>query len=148
MEVPDATAWERVQREREPESGTPLHRGLSLLRREAELLYAVAGGRLAHDDLRDIRLSRAGGSAPVTYDRQEAIAYVDPHHGGVRRALEEADRRPDGIHVLVATIFGAVNRALAHVTDEHEAHAALALLERLADPHGTRAPATASGTLP
>ena len=126
-----ARAWEGYLAERDPAPEEPLHQGLATLRREAELLHADSAGRLGARELGGIRLRRGTGRAPVAYDATSALVFLDPNHPGVWRALTEHALRPDLIYVLIASIYGAINRAFDHVTDEDEARLATTLLDHL-----------------
>ncbi|HVE82632.1 MAG TPA: hypothetical protein VND93_07280 [Myxococcales bacterium] len=131
--IRDLEAWKEAQARAEPEEDTPLARGLDRLRREATLLRADALGRLTTQELAQIRLHRRGGKgAPIRYREDRREASLDPDHPLVRGALEAADARPEGIYVLLASIYGAVNRALERVTDEDEARMLGALTRHLA----------------
>jgi hypothetical protein len=57
---------------------------------------------------------------------------LDPDHPDIARALKEAQQRPERIWVLIAALFGLVNRELDHVTDAHEAQLVVALAGHLA----------------
>jgi len=129
---PKASAWRTHRREREPEPSDPLAIGLSLLRREARLLRSDATGRLSESELRDVLLHRGDGARPIRYDAERGVALLDPAHAAVMQALVEAPARPERLYVLVAAIYGAINRALERVTDEDEIRLAGALLEHLA----------------
>jgi hypothetical protein len=131
--VEDLGAWKEAQARADPDAHTPLWHGLERLRREANLLRTDEFGRLSVGELREIRLHRRGGrGAPVRYDSWRHEATLDPEHPVVRRALEEAAARPEGVYVLLAAIFGAVNRAFARVTDQDEARMLASLLAHLA----------------
>lgn len=130
--VPSVAAWNAAKVEAEPLDGTPEALGLRLLRRELRLLRAGALGRLTPEDLEDVRLHRAGGAVPVRYARQRKLVLLDPEHPLIARTLAEAKARPERLFVLLATVFGHVNRELKHVTDEHEAQLLLALAGHLA----------------
>jgi hypothetical protein len=123
--------WRAFQAEADPDAGTPLHAGLLRLRREANLLRADALGVLDPGELVAVRVRRGDGRVPIDYDTARGIAFVDPEHAAVRHALECADR-PDLVYVLLAAIYGAVNRALDRVTDRDEARLAGSLLSHLA----------------
>jgi|GEM_PF-2089411 hypothetical protein len=124
--------WEREVREADPPEGTPLLKGLKALRRELRLLRAGALGRLTPDELEDVRLSRDGGAQPWRYDPQRKLIFLDPEHPDVARVLPELPTRPERLWVLLAALFGLVNRALERVTDDHEAQLLLALARHLA----------------
>ncbi|HEV8320729.1 MAG TPA: hypothetical protein VG389_03890 [Myxococcota bacterium] len=126
-----ASAWRRWAVDADPERDTPLGEGMALLRREARLLFADAMGRLGAAELREVRVRRGKGRAPVAYDARRQIAYVDVGHAGARAALEEARTRPGRLYALLASIYGAINRALDRVTDDDEARTCGALLAHL-----------------
>ncbi|MDP2273306.1 MAG: hypothetical protein Q8K32_21385 [Archangium sp.] len=130
--VTDLEEWQRSVREADPLEGSAELQGLSFLRREVRLLRAGALGRLTPDDLEDVKLSRAGGAVAMRYDRKRKLALLDPDHPGVARTLKEAAQRPERIWVLIAALFGLVNRELEHVTDAHEAQLLIALAGHLA----------------
>jgi len=131
--IRDLDAWREAQARAEPEDDTPLARGLDRLRREAALLRADALGRLTTTELGQIRLHRRGGKgAPIRYREDRREATLDPDDPLIRGALEAADERPEGLYVLLASIYGAVNRALERVTDEDEARMLGALARHLA----------------
>ena len=130
--VDDVAAWRAARAEVDPPKDTPEWRGLERLRREVRLLRAGALGRLTPGELEDVRLSRAGGKAPLRYDRKRKVVLLDPDDEGVRRALVEYRSRPERLFALVAAVYGAVNRELDHVTDAHEAELLLALAGHLA----------------
>ncbi len=126
---PTVEAWRRHRRDAEPDESDPLFHGLQRLRAEAEHLRAGAFSRLGPRELAHLRLRRAGGARPVIYEPTQAIAFLDPEHEAVAAALADAASRPDRLYVLLAAIYGAVNRWLDHVTDEDEATACGALLD-------------------
>jgi len=125
--------WDAVMREAEPPAHTPLAEGLEALRREVRLLRAGALGHLTPDELEDVKLNRAGGQTALVYDAKRKLVLLDPEHPHVGKTLSELASRPERLWVLLAAIFGVVNRALNHVTDEHEAKLTLALAAHLAD---------------
>lgn len=130
--VSDLGAWQQALAEAEPRDGTPEALGLRLLRRELRLLRAGALGTLTPDDLEDVRLHRAGGKAPLRYDRKRKLVLLDPEAPLIGRALAEARSRPERLWVLLAAVFGVVNRELRHVTDPDEVKLLLALSGHLA----------------
>ena len=130
--VTELEAWRRELREADPQEGTPELQGLRFLRREVRLLRAGALGHLTPDDLEDVRLNRAGGGTALRYDRRRKLALLDPEHPDIARALKEAQQRPERIWVVIAALFGLVNRDLEHVTDAHEAQLLMALAGHLA----------------
>ncbi len=130
--VTDLEEWQRAVREADPFEGTAQLQGLRFLRREVRLLRAGALGRLTPDDLEDVKLSRAGGVVAMRYDKKRKLALLDPDHPDVARTLREAAQRPERIWVLIAALFGLVNRELEHVTDAHEAQLLIALAGHLA----------------
>ncbi len=130
--VEDAAAWREARAEADPLEGTPELSGLRALRREVKLLRAGALGQLTPDELEDVKLRRSAGKVAVTYDARRKVALLDPSHAGVARALAQAGARPERVFVLLAAVFGAVNRALERVTDAHEAELLLALAGHLA----------------
>jgi hypothetical protein len=117
--------------EDDPDPETPLGIGLALLRREAELLHADACGNLSAEELRGVRLRARGGKRATHYDAERGIATIDPDHPGARRALERARERPDLLYVLLAAVYGAINRASERVTDDDEARLAETLTSHL-----------------
>jgi hypothetical protein len=123
-------AMERSEQDPPPEDS--LAAGLALLRQEAELLRADASGRLSATELREIRLRRGGGRWAVSYDAARGVALVDPEHPAVARGLAEAKESPGLLFVLLAAVYGAVNRALERVTDEDEERLVGSLLAHLA----------------
>ncbi|MBI3181656.1 MAG: hypothetical protein HYZ28_05900 [Myxococcales bacterium] len=132
LRVTDIEEWRREQAEEDPEAGSALHHGLFRLRREMKLLRAGALGQVLPDELAQLRLHRGGGKQPVRYDRARRLALLDPEHPQIARALAEAKVRPDRIYALLAAIYGAVNRELDRITDEHEAQLVSALGGHLA----------------
>ncbi|MDP1824164.1 MAG: hypothetical protein Q8L48_13005 [Archangium sp.] len=130
--VTELEAWRSAVREADPQEGTPELQGLRFLRREVRLLRAGALGHLTPDDLEDVKLSRAGGKTPLRYDRKRKLALLDPEHPDIARTLKEAQQRPERVWVLIAALFGLVNRELDHVTDAHEAQLVMALAGHLA----------------
>lgn len=130
--VTDRGAWEAEVREADPPTETPLARGLALLRKEMRLLRAGALGSLTPNELDDVRLSRGEDAGPMRYDAARKLMLLDPEHELIQRSLTELGTRPERLWVLLAAIFGHVNRALDRVTDEHEAALALTLAGHLA----------------
>jgi hypothetical protein len=130
--VDDVDAWRARLAEADPPKDTPEWGGLERLRREVRLLRAGALGRLTPNELEDVRLSRAGGRVPLRYDKKRRLVVLDADDEGVHRALVEYKSRPERLFALVAAVYAAVNRALDHVTDEHEAELLLALAGHLA----------------
>ncbi len=131
--VKDRSAWRERLREEDPPKGSPELWALDRLRRDVRLLRAGALGQLSPEDLEDIRLKPLGGrGAPVQYDKKRKVALLDSDHGQVKRALAEAATRRERIYVLLAAMYGAINRALERITDEHEAHLLGALAAHLA----------------
>ncbi len=124
--------WRAGRTEEDPEEGSPLQEGLQKLRRESRLLKAGSLGRLTGDELKEIKLQRKGGKVPIRYDATRQMAALDPEHPLVKAALEESVRRPDRIYVLLAAIYGAVNRALERITDEDERRLVSGLVGHLA----------------
>ncbi|MHB8876264.1 MAG: hypothetical protein ACYC8T_21440, partial [Myxococcaceae bacterium] len=124
--------WRADREEEDPEDGTPLGEGLAKLRRDSKLLKDGSLGRLTAEELKHIKLQRRKGRVPLRYDAGRKIAFLDPGHPAIKRALEECVARPDRIFVLLAALYGAVNRALAHVTDEDELRLAGGLMSHLA----------------
>ncbi len=118
--------------EEDPERGTPERAGLWALRKELRLLRPGALGKLTDDELVDVRLKRAGGATPISYDRKRRLVLLDPESPAIARALRESTQHPERTWVLLASVFGAVNRALDKVTDAHEAQLLLALAAHLA----------------
>jgi hypothetical protein len=102
------------------------------VRREVRLLRAGALGHLTPDELEDVKLHRGDGSVPMRYDRKRKLVLLDPGHPLIARTLREAKQRPERAWVLLAALFGHVNRELQHVTDAHEAQLLLALAGHLA----------------
>lgn len=123
--------WRRERSERDPEPGSPLRQGLTRLRKELKLLRAGALGHLSPDELGQLRLCRAGGGTPIRYDPTRRTVLLDPQAPGVEQALSEAGRRPERLYVLLAAIYGAVNRELERITFEHEAELVSALASHL-----------------
>lgn len=130
--VEHRSEWDAVMREAEPPADSPLAAGLEVLRREVRLLRAGALGHLTPEDLEDVKLNRAGGEVALTYDAKRKLVLLDPDHPHVGKTLVELSSRPERLWVLLAALFGVVNRALKHVTDEHEAKLTLALAAHLA----------------
>jgi hypothetical protein len=130
--VTDLAAWEHAAREAEPPADTPLAHGLEQLRKNVRLLRSGALGRLTPEDLEDVKLHRDGGKTALRYDARRKLVLLDPEHPHVARGLGDVRGYPERLWVLLAAVFGVVNRALAHVTDEHEAQLALALAAHLA----------------
>jgi len=126
-----ARSWRAERDEADPPPDTPLGVGLLRLRRIAELLHAGACGRLGPEELTAVLLRRGAGKSPVRYHAQRRVAFVDPAHPLVARALEESAARPERLIVLAAAIYGAINRALERVTDEDEVRLCGALLAHL-----------------
>jgi hypothetical protein len=131
--VRDAKAWKLARAEADPPSGTPLLEGLNRLRKETRLLRAGVLGHLTPDDLIDVKLVKASGREPVRYDVKRKLALLDSETPEVVRALEQWRTHPERVFVLLASIYGAVNRALDRVTDEHEAQLLLALAAHLGE---------------
>lgn len=129
--VRDPKAWKQARAEADPPSGSPLLEGLNRLRKESRLLRAGVLGHLTPDDLLDVKLVKASGREPVRYDVKRRLALLDSETPEVVRALEQWRTHPERIFVLLASIYGAVNRALDRVTDEHEAQLLLALAAHL-----------------
>jgi hypothetical protein len=152
----DAKAWRRARAQAEPEDDSPLAKGLERLRREAALLRGDAlGPRLTGEELSRIKLYRNGGKgAVVRYLEKTKEALLDPDHPSVRAALEGAEERPEAVYVLLAAIYGAVNRALDRVTDRDEAKMLDGLVRHLAanpsllEPRAATSGARRSGSPP
>jgi hypothetical protein len=130
--VTELQEWIQATREADPPEGAAELHGLRFLRREVRLLRAGALGHLTPDDLEDVKLSRSGGGTPMRYDKKRKLVLLDPEHPDIARSLKEAQQRPERLWVLIASIFGLVNRELVHVTDVHEAQLLLALAGHLA----------------
>ncbi len=130
--VTDLRAWEDVAREADPPDGTALLAGLRALRKEVRLLRAGALGRLTPDDLEDVKFRRDGGRTPLRYDAKRKVVFLDPEDVPLARALTELESRPERLWVLLAAVFGLVNRELEHVTDADEAQLLFALVGHLA----------------
>jgi hypothetical protein len=127
----DVRTWRAERDEADPPPETPLGVGLLRLRRVAELLHAGACGQLGPGELTAVLLRRGAGKSPVRYHEERRVAFVDPVHPLVARALEESTARPERLIVLAAAIYGAINRALERVTDEDEVRLCGALLAHL-----------------
>ncbi|MFT3711128.1 MAG: hypothetical protein QM817_26160 [Archangium sp.] len=130
--VRDVSQWEQAAREADPPVDSALAHGLEQLRKNVRLLRSGALGRLTPEDLEDVKLSRDGGKTALRYDGKRKLVLLDPEHPHVARALGDVRAFPERLWVLLAAIFGVVNRALENVTDEHEAQLALALAAHLA----------------
>lgn len=130
--VKDVSLWRETQREEDPPEGSPELWGLERLRRDVKLLRAGALGQLSPEELEDVRLKALGGSQPVHYDTKRKIIFLDSQHAQVMRALSEAKVRRERLYVLLAAMYGAINRALHRVTDEHEEQLMAALASHLA----------------
>ncbi|MBI2892734.1 MAG: hypothetical protein HYY06_04230 [Deltaproteobacteria bacterium] len=127
----DLASFREHRAEDDPDPETPLGVGLALLRREAELLHADACGNLLAQELSGVRLRARGGKRATHYDPERGIITIDPDHPGARRALEGARERPDLLYVLLAAIYGAINRASERVTDDDEERLAETLTSHL-----------------
>ena len=130
--VKELDAWRQQVREADPPEGTAELQGLRFLRREVRLLRSGALGSLTQDELQDVKLSRAGGHTPLRYEAQRKLVLFDPEHPDIKRTLTEAQQRPERLWVLIAAIFGLVNRELESVTDAQEAQLLLSLAGHLA----------------
>jgi hypothetical protein len=130
--VSDAAAWRETLREEDPPPGSPELWGLSRLRRDVRLLRAGALGELSPEDVEDVRLKALGGQHPVHYDAKRKVVLLDGEHAQVKRALSEAKVRRERLYVLLAAIYGAINRALERITDQHEEQLSAALAAHLA----------------
>ena len=142
--ISDLAAWKRERAESDPQTGTPLHRGLVKLRRQLKLLRAGALGKLTPDDLEDVRLSSAKLKRRVEYDAARKLLLLDAADPHVTRALEEMPARPERLYVLLVACYGEVNRALERITDAHEAHLLAAMAVHLASNPEHLSPAPAS----
>ncbi len=131
--VKDARLWREKLSEEDPLPGSPEAWSLGRLRRDVRLLRAGALGALSADDVDDLRLKSLGGAAAVRYDARRRVVLLDVDHAQVKRALAEGKLRRERLYVLLAAIYGAINRALDRITDEHEASLALALATHLAE---------------
>jgi hypothetical protein len=130
--VKDPGAWRETLREEDPPPGSPELWGLSRLRRDVRLLRAGALGELSPEDVEDVRLKALGGELPVHYDVKRKVVLLDAEHKQVKRALGEAKVRRERLYVLLAAIYGAINRALERITDQHEEQLSAALAAHLA----------------
>ncbi len=130
--VTELDAWRQQVREADPPEGTAELLGLRFLRREVRLLRSGALGSLTPDELEDVKLSRAGGGTPMRYERKRKLVLLDPEHPDIKRALTEVQQRPERLWVLIAAIFGLVNREFESVTDAQEAQLLLSLVAHLA----------------
>ncbi len=124
--------WRQQVREADPPEGTAELQGLRFLRREVRLLRSGALGSLTPNELEDVKLRRAGGRTPLRYEGKRKLVLLDPDHPDIKRTLAEAKQRPERLWVLIAAIFGLVNRELEHVTDAQEAQLLLSLAGHLA----------------
>ena len=131
--VKDLSGWREALREEDPPKGSPELWGLQRLRRDVKLLRAGALGVLSPDELEDVRLKALGGGSPVHYDARRKVVLLDSEHPQVMRALAEAKLRRERLYVLLAAMYGAVNRALERVTDEHEEQLMTALAAHLSE---------------
>jgi hypothetical protein len=127
----DADVWRARRLEEDADAATPLGAGLRRLRAEAEILRAAACGGLQPGELVAIKLHRHDRGGAVSYDARRGVVLLDPDEPLVRETLAGAATQPAQLYVLLAAIFGAINRALERVTDEHEARLAAALLAHL-----------------
>lgn len=142
--IEDVEEWKRERAEEDPQSGTPLLKGLTRLRRHMKLLRSGALGQLSPKDLEDVRLTTARPRRAISYDRARQLVLLDGADPAIVRALTEATSRPERLYVLLTAIYGEVNRALEHVTDEHEADLLGALAVHLAANPGHLHPADAA----
>jgi len=126
--VKDVDQWRKQLAERDPDDD----RGLSRLRMALRLLRAGALGHVTPGDLEDVRVRTGGLAAPITYDARRKLVLLDGDDPTIARALQEIPRRPERTWVLLAAIYGTVNRALEHITDDDEAALLLALARHLA----------------
>jgi hypothetical protein len=99
--------------------------------------------KLGMGELRAVGVRRTGGRGGVVvgYDVERAVAMIDVEHPAAARVLQgggEAGTGTGGMYVILAAVFGAVNRALERISDEDEAAACGALLEYLAANPGIR----------
>ncbi len=118
--------------EADPPDGTDLKRGLVRLRRLAKLLAGPSLGRLHPETLTEVRVHRGKNGHPVEYQAERGAALLNLNVPSVARALETATAHPERLYMLLLSIYGAVNRALADVTDDDEARLSSALLKHLA----------------
>lgn len=130
--VRDVGLWREQLAERDPPATTPEGEGLRRLRQQMKLLRAGALGHATPDELEDVRLRTGGAKAAIGYDPARKLALLDGDRPEIRRALEEIPRRPERLYVLLAAIYGAVNRALERITDDDEAELLAALAVHLA----------------
>jgi hypothetical protein len=130
--VKNPARWREQLREEDPPKGSPELWGLSRLRRDVRLLRAGALGQLTPEDVEDVRLKALGGESPVHYDADRRVVLLDSDHTSVKRALAESKLRRERLYVLLAAMYGAINRALERITDAHEEELALALAAHLA----------------
>jgi len=68
----------------------------------------------------------------VHYDAKRKMVLLDAEHPQVKKALGEAKQRRERLYVLLAAVYGAINRALERITDQHEAQLSAALAAHLA----------------
>jgi hypothetical protein len=143
--IEDLPDWKRERAEADPASGTPTLKGLVKLRRQLKLLRAGALGRLTPEEIKDVRLSTAKQKRRVEYDAQRKMLLLDANDPQVVRALDEMPLRPERLYVLLAACYGEINRALLHITDEHEADLLASMAIHLASnpEHLSPAPAEA-----
>ncbi|MBL8954110.1 MAG: hypothetical protein JNK82_25260, partial [Myxococcaceae bacterium] len=131
--VKDAGLWREKLSEEDPPEGSREAWSLGRLRRDVRLLRAGALGALSPEDLDDVRLRKLGGAQPVHYDVRRKLVLLDAEHPQVQRALAEGKLRRERLYVLLAAMYGAINRALERITDTHEEALALALARHLAE---------------
>ena len=68
----------------------------------------------------------------MRYDEARKLVLLDPGHPDIARALTELGTRPERLWVLLAALFGLVNRELERVTDADETQLLMALAGHLA----------------
>lgn len=130
--VKNVDQWRKQLAERDPPDDSPSGRGLSKLRMAVKLLRAGALGHITADELEELRVRNGGLDAPVTYDSLRKVVLLDGSDPAIARALQEIPRRPERVYVLLAAIYGCVNRALDRITGDDEAELLLALARHLA----------------
>jgi hypothetical protein len=101
---------------------------LAALRRELRLLRHDGDLRLTDEVLSSIQYRR-GLRALVRYDPYTSETFLDPGHPTLRQLIAQFDRDRTVLPLLACVIYGAINRALEEVGDQHEMAFMTALLE-------------------
>ncbi len=130
--VRDVDLWRKQLAERDPPAAAPEGEGLRRLRKEMRLLRSGALGHVTPDELEDVRLRSDSPKAAIFYDAKRRLVLLDGANPQIKRALAEIPLRPERTYILLAAIYGSVNRALLRITDADEAELLASLAAHVA----------------